>query len=229
RPAPKVCIGGDTHLGNFGVIRGPAPKHEAVWALNDFDQAGHGSPEADLQRLATSAVLTARAKGYSPDDQRELVKKIAKAYVHGVENGGPGHIDSKYATGFVQHVLNKANSQTRHDLLHQWTHHETQFREGPDLARLSGSEAAAVTKGVEAFAKRLSTTAPVAEPLQILDVARRLNAGGSTLGLDRFYVLVAGKEGKKPRILELKQVPPPAVDGSSSELSKAKPDRKSVV
>jgi uncharacterized protein (DUF2252 family) len=59
--------------------------------------------------------------------------------------------------------------------------------------------------------------------VKILDVARRLNAGGSTLGLDRYYALVAGKEGKKPRILELKQVPPPAVDGSSSDLAKAKP------
>ena len=47
RPAPRVTIGGDTHLANFGVIRGPAG--EPVWALNDFDQAGTGSPEVDLK------------------------------------------------------------------------------------------------------------------------------------------------------------------------------------
>src|SRR5439155_5645049 len=33
RPAPQITIGGDTHLGNFGVIRGPDGK--AVFAMND--------------------------------------------------------------------------------------------------------------------------------------------------------------------------------------------------
>lgn len=222
RPAPKVDIGGDTHLGNFGVIRGPRPERQAVWALNDFDQAGKGSPEADLERLATSAVLTARAKNYSPSEQRELVKKIAKAYVQGVEKGGPGYIDSKYAKGYVQDVLDRANTQTRHDLLREWTH-DGKFRETADLKPLSASESASLKTAVEAYGATLGHDAPVKHPLQVLDMARRLNAGGSTLGLDRFYVLVAGVDGKRARILELKQFPPPAVDGSSPDLSQAKP------
>ncbi len=150
------------------------------------------------------------------------MKSIAAAYLKGMHQGGHGHIDSEDAHGYVQQVLDKANKQTRAQLLDGLVH-DGVFRESKDVKPLKGAEAEALKKGVEAFGVGLSNDAPVARPLQVLSIARKLNSGGSTLGLDRFYVLVAGRKGKKPRVLELKQVPPPAVEGSSPNLAKANP------
>src|SRR2546430_1187024 len=66
------------HHANFGTFR--APDGHAVWGLSDYDQTGAGSPEADLERLAASAVLAARQAKFPPKVQEQLARNIADAY-----------------------------------------------------------------------------------------------------------------------------------------------------
>ena len=73
RAAPRITINGDSHLGNYGTMR---DDDEGIkWALNDYDQSGPGSPERDLERLATSIVLLGQEGGLSPKDSLKLVKR----------------------------------------------------------------------------------------------------------------------------------------------------------
>lgn len=54
----------------------------------------------------------------------------------------------------------------------------------------------------------------------MLDCAHKTDSGGSTYGLNRFFVLLQGSEGV-PVILEIKQELPNGIETSSGDLSKA--------
>ena len=56
----QLC--GDAHLLNFGIFA--TPERKLVFDINDFDETYPGPWEWDLKRLATSAVLMGREKGF---------------------------------------------------------------------------------------------------------------------------------------------------------------------
>jgi hypothetical protein len=219
RPAPTVLITGDPHLGNFGTMKGPG-KH-IVWAMNDFDQAGRDTPEIDLKRLAVSAVLTAQARGMSEHQQKKLVERIAHAYARALEKDKPAYLTADRAHGPVKHVIEQAEKLTRHEHLARWTQGD-RFTGSEHLEPVPAALRAEIVRGVEAYGATLAPQAvDVKLPLQILDVARRVDAGGSTLGLERYYVLVRGAEGKLHHILEMKTLPPTGVGATGRELAEA--------
>lgn len=90
-PAPAVIIDGDAHLRNFGTIKGP--DKTACWGLNDYDQAESGSPEWDLERMATSAVLTGRLAECSGEEIGTMVEHIGKKYFHTIRKIASGEIE----------------------------------------------------------------------------------------------------------------------------------------
>lgn len=66
---------GDAHIGNFGFFA--SPERSLVFDLNDFDEAGIAPWEWDLKRMITSAIIGARANGFSD----KAIEKIASAGV----------------------------------------------------------------------------------------------------------------------------------------------------
>lgn len=73
-----VQLCGDAHLSNFGVFG--SPERALVFDCNDFDETHHGPWEWDVKRLAVSAVLLGRYRGWSPDSQRELARIVGASY-----------------------------------------------------------------------------------------------------------------------------------------------------
>lgn len=72
----QLC--GDAHLLNFGIFA--TPERKLVFDINDFDETHPGPWEWDLKRLATSAILAGRDKGFEEKINRKLAKAVAAYY-----------------------------------------------------------------------------------------------------------------------------------------------------
>ena len=82
RESPQMVINGDLHLNNFGTMYNKNKK--VVWGINDFDQAGSGKPEWDIERLSVSFILAAQELGFKKEKRIKLVEKIADAYFENI-------------------------------------------------------------------------------------------------------------------------------------------------
>jgi uncharacterized protein (DUF2252 family) len=234
RQAPDITVVGDAHVGNLGTFRGPDGK--AVWGLNDFDQAGTASPEVDLLRMATSAVLTAREAGLSPSEQQKAVEALAKHYFETLEllAGGdknPGaYLTKKESSGPVKDVIEKARDASPKDLLSKYVKADAKgprFLKTDTLRPLDSERKEAVRGALARYERTLDGSEGVAVPLKVLDLAERLDAGGSSYGLERDYVLLGAANPKDPPVLlEMKEllasgVGSPPVPANAQDVLKA--------
>lgn len=225
RPAPQIPICGDLHGENLGAFRGP--EGSPVWGLNDFDQATVGSPESDLDRLATGAALVARENGLSERQTRELLEDLGHTWIQTVRaraegrDDGPPFVRLEEAKGPVREDLRKSASRDRGTLLDEWCEEgRRRFRFGEELQPLTVGETAAVTSALHEFLGEAGTPPELATPVRILDAARKLGSGGSTFGLDREWLLLEAADGD-PILLEFKQIPPCTVHRQDGDLGRA--------
>lgn|GEM_PF-3426959 len=72
----QVQLCGDADLLNFGIFA--IPEHKLVFDSNDFDETYPGP--WDLKRLATSAVVVGRKKGFSDEVNRKLSVTVSNYY-----------------------------------------------------------------------------------------------------------------------------------------------------
>src|SRR6478735_6105371 len=78
RTALKVQLCGDAHLSNFGGFE--APDRKLVFSINDFDETLPGPFEWDLKRLAASAAVAGRDRGFDESACRSVVSAAAREY-----------------------------------------------------------------------------------------------------------------------------------------------------
>lgn len=74
----ELMICGDAHISNFGLYA--SPERRLLFDLNDFDEAGPGPWEWDIQRMAASIVLALREKDCPRKIQRQTVRHAVSAY-----------------------------------------------------------------------------------------------------------------------------------------------------
>ena len=77
----QLC--GDAHLSNFGIFA--TPERKLVFDINDFDETYPGPWEWDLKRLATSAILTGKEKGFDNEINRKLAMIVTRSYQKAIE------------------------------------------------------------------------------------------------------------------------------------------------
>jgi uncharacterized protein (DUF2252 family) len=230
RDAPSITIDGDMHAGNFGTFKDL--KGETVWGINDQDQAGTGSPEWDLERLATSLTILARKAGLSRAEQKEIIDVLGKHYcstLSGLASGdekGPSCLHVDECHGPVKKLVNDADQLTQKHLINKYTKESPNgsrlFATGGELQPVSQERQEAIREALKCYAKTIGATPGVARPLVILDACEKLGSGGSSYGLPRYWVLVEGADRKThPVILELKQLLTPAPQDQSGDLSLA--------
>ncbi len=208
-PAPSVPILGDCHALNAGTFRGPDGR--TVWGLNDFDQAGVGSPEWDLERLAVSLYVASRSNEKSPEESLALVKKMADTYLSHLGENGPAYLSEGESSGKIYGLIKKAGSKSAEKFLRKWT-----TPEGERLVRGDKLEDIKEPRG-EQVRNALTTTFP---EYTFLDTASKPHSGGSTRGLERYYSLVRSPERERPWILETKAVLPCPVQTPDGDLSR---------
>lgn len=220
---PEIALTGDCHLGNFGTLRDQ--NRDLVWSLNDYDQVGKGSPESDLCRTGASLLLLCHQQGWGKAVASDLIETLTHHYSKQISDycqSSPGRvlgISKDEAQEPVHALLKKAGRRTQEDLLSKWTEMGSQgalkFKLGTDLHKLDESQ----EQRLEALLQEIRLPATV----KVLDRCCRLDAGGSSLGLERYYLL-AQKEGESlPTLLELKQVLPCALATSDADPKKCDP------
>ena len=223
RPAPEIIVAGDCHLGNFGTLR--ARDGSTFWGINDFDMAGKGTPEDDLERMATSLLLM------SPlEDEKcaPLVERMASGYLDELrrleDSKAPVHngIFRHEATGAVAALIDKKQKNTQTELLDEFCKHG-QLKRNHELKDISRRDDQLIRDFLPHWEKQAECTPELVRPLQVLDIARKTESGGSTFGLNRFFLLVAGTDGQE-RILELKQELPTAPEQSTGNTEEANAD-----
>jgi hypothetical protein len=214
---------------NLGTYRGA--DGEAVWGFDDFDQTANGSPEWDLERLAVSASLALKQHGKSKDEEKKMVKSLGKKYMETVEDIAdsgkihPCYLKTDETHNPIKDAIKTAGSIKRKKFLEKLLDPDQsapKFVKNDKIQPVSSELAGEIKKGLEDYQTRLGSGVPVASPLKVLDIARKLGSGGSSFGLDRFYALVAAdKAWKEPYIIEIKQLLPSAVNDQSGDLNAA--------
>lgn len=223
RKAPEIIIAGDCHLGNFGTLR--ARDGSTFWGINDFDMAGKGTPEDDLERMATSLLLM------SPlDDQdcRPLVERMALGYLDELqrleESKAPVHngIARREARGAVAALIDKKSKNSQAELLDEFCKHG-RLKRNHELKDISRREEQLIRDFLPHWESQAEDTPELVRPLQVLDIARKTDSGGSTFGLNRYFILASGSDGLE-RILELKQELPTAPEQGTGNTEEANAD-----
>ncbi len=221
--SPQMTIGGDIHMANFGTFRAPSEK-EAVWGVNDYDQTGTGSVDADLTRLATSLVLTARNNKLSSSDQKASVELLATKYFEemrelastGSAKGSAPYLAADKAKGKVKELVQKATERKRGKWLDKYTKLDTKASGGGVRSFLTGSDPELLV--ITDVTTTKSVTKVLTEKgFKVLQVIEKIGSGGSSNGLPRYWALIENPNSKKnsadknPYILEVKCLLPPGL------------------
>ena len=191
---------GDLHALNYGSFHDDDGR--IVYDLNDFDEVLVEDYQLDLWHLAISVELLSRELRVGdvralPEAYRESMGRF-----QGTDRELQLRLDADSAWGRVDDFLEDVERLDRDDMLEEWT-------EGAELAHDSKLEAL----DDETWER---VAAALDHRYRVLDVARRLDAGTGSLGVERFYVLV--DDGGRRRILDLKE------QGEPSALAFAKPE-----
>jgi len=102
-----VQLGGDAHVGNFGVFL--APDRRPVFDVNDFDETHVGPWEWDVKRLAASIAVLGRHRGVGRGARRRAVLATVGAYRNAMrEFAGWGNLQVWYARLDVENLLQEA-------------------------------------------------------------------------------------------------------------------------
>ena len=210
---PKIALAGDCHLGNFGTLRNA--NQEVLWSLNDYDQVGKGSVESDLCRAAASLTLLCKTRGWDKKTAQKLVAEFTDRYCQGIEAQPPEAVlglDKESAREPVHALIKKAEKRTQEDLLAKWAQPEGdgfKFKLGEDLHPLEAEQSERLQHLLDEV--RLPAT------VKVLDQCCRWDAGGSSMGLERYYILAQRDGESLPVIVELKQVLPCALATSDPD------------
>jgi len=217
-PGPITTLAGDCHLGNFGTVMHEDEK--LVWSLNDFDQTGKGRVESDLCRAGASLALMAQERGWDEDKCRDLIDGFVRHYAAALDKNPPKTqgLQSDEVGEPLDRLMKKASKKTQEELLSKWAEpggNGFQLKFSDSLKRLNTSEKARL--------EELLSEAKLPGNVTILDQGKRLDAGGSSLGLERFYLLAQSPKQSLPVLLELKQILPSALLGSDPDPKNADP------
>lgn len=220
--APLVWACGDLHLENFGTYKGR--DRQVYFDINDFDEAALAPCSWDLLRWLTSLWVAGQSGLDLPTSTLlELSEHFLGSYREALIAGRHSAIDLHTAQGPVLNLLQDLEDRKRQDLLeeHLDLSGDGGDRDGGDRdfpkdaqLKIDGKKRLpldpgiqqAIQTGIANWAKALpQTDAFPSDPdfFTVLDSARRI-AGNSSLGLDRYLVLVAGKGKDQRYLLDLK-------------------------
>jgi uncharacterized protein (DUF2252 family) len=197
---------GDLHFENFGCYRGD--NHLVYFDINDFDEAALAPCIWDLERLLTSILVGGRTLDLDQSQTATLCHACVDSYAGALASGKSLWIERETATGQIGKLLEGLRHHKRVDLLNRRT------RGGGSNRRIivDGKRALPATDEqtdrIRHFMAIFAATQENPGFFRVLDVARRI-AGTGSLGLDRFVILVRGKNTPDGHhLLDLKEARP---------------------
>lgn len=226
----QVQLCGDAHLSNFGMFA--SPDRRLVFDINDFDETNHGPFEWDVQRLATSFVLAARAAGHAPAVCESLPATMARAYRESMAHfatlsdldiwyarvdtdqlmqwAQQGE-DTKIEERAVRRTTKAARSRDRWSAVRKLTHIDgdrRRFNDDPPLLVTipMDEEASGVVRGMYDTYRSslLPDRAELLGRYEVIDVGHKVVGVGS-VGMLAFVLLLQGRDDDDLLVLQAKQ------------------------
>jgi uncharacterized protein (DUF2252 family) len=203
--APLSFISGDLHLENFGAYLGE--NGLACFGVNDFDEAVLAPVSWDVARFVASLFVGLSTLGRPGAEAEVLAQDFLDAYAKAVAAGGAHLADAAAQAGPIGDLMRALPSRPAPgatDELIEQTAAGRRFKAGKErLLPIADSERVQITQLVEVYGRQRAEG-----PLRVLDVVRWV-AGTSSLGLDRYAVLVDGEGALNANpLLEVKEVRP---------------------
>ena len=200
--APLAWICGDLHLENFGSFKGD--NRLVYFDLNDFDEAVLAPCTWEIARFLTSVFLAADNLSYSQSEAFILAKSALDSFTQALCNGHVYSVETQTAQGLVKELLVSLQQRKRKDFLDNRTELVNKQR------RLKLDPKRNFALGESKFEKLkrliddLGSKSKNSDFFKVLDIAGRIG-GNSSLGLERYVILVEGKGSPdKNYLLDLK-------------------------
>ena len=227
-------VTGDQHLSNFGAWRN---RHgTVVFSVNDFDEAAIYDFHVDVLRIAVSICNHAYTNQLSKKDRKKALRAFTDTYVQtvvnyvGNEDALTYELTVKTATGALKKFLQQVETDKSHTAqLDKYTdvdsagarrftrNNETRLEDvSPELENKIRSAFTSDKYGATMMKTGWHVPVWNNNYFTIIDVARRLGSGIGSYGVDRYYVLLKGRDTNSGRamgaiILDVKFEPTPAV------------------
>lgn len=237
-PETLTWINGDAHIYNYGAYSNHYG--EAIYCMDDFDDAIVGDYQLDLWRMAISIVLDCRYNGVFSDlAQKKALNIFAEAYLKELrffdesETAIEVHLTKDTAPGRLGKFLKKVEQKkSRIKLLDKWTKvvdgKRTFDYSNEKLAQLSKDEFEMVLAAFDTYKLSLDKKFTFNEShFNIKDIARRVNAGTGSIGSARYYILLESESEDQDDdvILDMKEQSKPPLYRHMSLSEKAEYDK----
>lgn len=203
---------GDQHLSNFGGWMNRAK--DVVFSVNDFDEAAIYDFHIDVLRVAVSIASHGFTNGLSLDQVKSSLEAFTYMYVKtcvsyvGNDSALVFELTSKTSSGVLRDFLDDVeNKRSKTAQIEKFTERAQDGRRRfsrDDKTRLVDVPAEIDDKIRAAFASTKYGASMMKmgwkvrgwddDFFEILDIARRLGSGVGSFGVDRFYVLLKGKD-----------------------------------
>ena len=201
--APVTWICGDLHLENFGTYKGD--NRQIYFGINDFDEGALAPFTWDIARLLTSIFLSVDSLSLDRFSGQPLVEIFLNSYTDTLSTGRIAAIVEDNTHGIVADLLRDIQLRKRSALLNERTkliksNRQLKF-DTEKILKVSRQRQERVTQAIYNWAK----TQINPDFFEVLDIGFRL-AGTGSLGVDRYLLLVAGKDSPdRNYLLDFKQ------------------------
>lgn len=219
---------GDQHLSNFGAWRN---RHNEVnFGVNDFDESTIYDFQMDVWRLSVSIYNHAVTNGFNASAAAGVVRSFTDAYVHTIVS----YIDNEDALLFeltpkttkgtlLGSFLDQVQNGRGDKMLNKFTEVDNSVGERRFLKN-DKTRLEVLPQEVEAAVRAEFSSTGYGATLQkigwhimghydpeyfrVLDVAARVNSGVGSMGVARYYVLLAGRERGEDSVEDEDQATP---------------------
>lgn len=230
-------INGDAHIYNYGAYANHYG--EAIFCMDDFDDAIVADYQFDLWRMAISILLDCRDNGTFGDlPQKKALSIFAQAYIDEMRSHADDdphnevHLTKETADGRLRKFLSKVEQKkSRLKMLDKWTKLVDGKRvfdtTNEKLAKLSATEFKKVEKALTDYAAMVSDRfKDGASHFTIKDIVKRVKAGTGSLGSSRYYVLLEADSDAQDDdvILDMKEQGKPPLYNHMSPVEKKEYD-----
>lgn len=199
-----IWIMGDMHMDNFGAFQNEAG--QIVYDINDFDEGYVGSYLFDILRMSVSISLYMEEQQLASSAQETAIRRFATSYLkqlrrfkHGKDNPATLVFTKENTSGPIKKVLKKLEKRQATHLLEDITEiNEAGLRVfiwTDEVQPVTEEEYQAITAALPQFT--------------IKDIAIKYGSGTASIGLKRYYILVAGLTeagGTADLVIEMKEV-----------------------
>lgn len=210
RDAPLAWCCGDVHFENFGSYKGD--NRQVYFDINDYDEAALAPMTWDIIRLLTSIQCGADALNATVEEARHVSQSCLAAYRNAIIIGKPMWIEQSTASGLVGELLTDLQKRDQEKFLDKRTTGKGAQRrlkiDGEKMLPATDAQKQRIHKLMAQFAKQQANPAF----FEVQDIAQRI-AGTSSLGIERFVVLIAGQDSPDEAhyLLDIKAAMPSAL------------------